>query len=127
MKSLVEDKSFALPLESTRLAHEVAMKFILWIPSNMPRARAVEEELTGMMLRCFGHNKKKQASYRELMWSLYHTLRTSSEYICTWKRVTKEVTGKESCPASFFQYVGHFMFKELIKIHHVMKLSLIHI
>ena len=35
-----------------------------------------------------------------------------------WKGLIKEVTGIESCPAAFFQNVGHFMFKELIKNQH---------
>lgn len=77
----------------------------------------MEEELTKMMCTCFRHKRKKQKKYREVMWSTYHTLRTSAEYCDAWGKISKEVTGIDLCP-TFYQNVGHIMFKELIMIHH---------
>ena len=121
MRALTADKAFTLPSGLGMLSYSVAEKCMLWIPSNMERARAVEEELVKLMRKCFVHKRKKQSAYREVMWSVYHSLRTSKEYLGVWERVTKEVTGTESCPAAFIQSVGHFMFKELVKTEHVKK------
>lgn len=117
VKAILADKSFSLPSVLARSALSTAEKFMQWIPSNKEKASKIEKELTELMCVCFRRKRKKQAKYRELMWSTYHSLRTSSEYLDLWRRVSKEVTCMDPCP-TFYQNVGHFIFKELIKIHH---------
>ena len=51
------------------------------------------------------------------MWSAYHELRTSKQYVTDWKTFLQQARNAELSPI-FWQYVGHFIFKKLIQIHH---------
>lgn len=117
VEALLVDKSFTLPSVLARSAYTTGEQFLKWIETNKDKACRVEKEIAKMLCTCFGRKRKKQAKYREVMWSTYHTLRTSVQYCDVWKNVLKEIAGTDSS-CTFYQYVGHFMFKELIKIHH---------
>ena len=51
------------------------------------------------------------------MWTAYHQLRSSDPYTTDWKAFLYESIKAEMSPI-FCQYVGHYVFKELIKLHH---------
>lgn len=78
--------------------------------SDKERACKMEKDLIAMLYTCLKNKRKRQKSYREVMWSRYHSLRTSEGYIKMWSEVSDNAT--------FFQYVGHYIFKELIKREH---------
>ena len=121
METLLSDKSFnsPSPLAQSARARSVAQHFIQWISCNKDRVGVIEDELTGMMRSCFRHKRKRQATYREVMWEKYHTLRTSNGYCYLWEMIQKEVMGSDSVPCPiFYQNVGHCMFKQMIKLHH---------
>ena len=51
------------------------------------------------------------------MWSLYHPMRTSKTYLVEWLAFLKKTGNFQVCHM-FCQYVGHRVFKELIKLSH---------
>ena len=54
------------------------------------------------------------------MWSRYHKLRISPEYARAWNSFLRSL--EDMYTATFapmvFQYVGHFMFQEVVKSHY---------
>ena len=51
------------------------------------------------------------------MWSAYHELRTSDQYTSEWNTFLQQSGNSDQSPI-FCQYVGHFIFKKLILVHH---------
>ena len=51
------------------------------------------------------------------MWTKYHEVRSSDTYATDWRIFLQESIIAERSPI-FCQYVGHYVFKELIKLHH---------
>ena len=52
---------------------------------------------------------------REKMWSAYHALRISNEYKTEWNLFL--ALSDNAYSSIFCQYVGHYIFKEMIKKH----------
>ena len=52
-----------------------------------------------------------------IMWSAYHTLRVSNSYKSEWKELLLKIDTTDLNPA-FYQFVGHDILKQLIKIRH---------
>ena len=113
VEALINDD---LPSPLAKAAHDIAVQFLQWISVHKDQARSAEEQMERMLTSCFQHKRKRQAAYREVMWSKYHTLRTSKEYLDMWLHYVP-LCSAESCP-HFFQYVGHHMFKDLIRRQH---------
>ena len=112
VNALLVDDSFSLPSEYNKLACSTAEQVLKLIETDTDRASILEKELASMLYTCLKHKRKKQKAYREVMWSDYHSLRTSERYICLWNKIVQQAD------VTFVQYVGHFIFKELIKREH---------
>lgn len=93
------------------------MKKIMDKPTE---AEAFESNLRQMLGSCLRSQSQSYRVRRERMWSSYHTLRTSSRYVTQWR------TYLESCDvpdfsSMFCQYVGHYVFQQMIKLQYPAK------
>ena len=52
------------------------------------------------------------------MWTSYHALRTSITYRSDWQTFLKSSVSVSKVSPIFCQYIGNFVFKELIRLHH---------
>ena len=51
------------------------------------------------------------------MWTAYHQLRSSDTYVTDWQAFLYESIKADMSPI-FCQYVGHYVFKQLLKLYH---------
>lgn len=85
----------------------------------MSKFRTFGTEIVAMLNDCIQHKIcKKAKKNREKMWNAYHTLRVSGSYLALWKKLAEEVGITGITTPVFYQYVGHQIFKELIKLRH---------
>ena len=117
MLTLLGDKAFSLQYQPAIVAHQIATNLSSWIPDHMNEACCFERNLVTYLCTCFPARARSQKVRREIMWASYHTLRCSETYLGDWKTFLQSSVRVEFSPI-FCQYVGHCMFKELIKLHH---------
>lgn len=97
-------------------AHNTAEKLIAWMPGHQDEVSKFETALVKSLCTCMTARAKSQKTRREKMWSSYHGLRSSISYRDHWKTFLQSCTSEIS--PIFIQYVGNFVFKELVRIHH---------
>ena len=61
---------------------------------------------------------KSQKTRWERIWTSYHALCTSITYRSDWQTFLKSSVSVTKVSPIFCQYVGNFVFKELIRLHH---------
>ena len=71
-----------------------------------------------MFQRCIKKSPQgNRASFvRANIWKQYHSLRTSDAYITKWDTILKQFLGCAVSPICV-QYIGHYIIKQLLKIH----------
>lgn len=117
MLTLLDDKAFSLESQPAIGAHQIAMELSRWIPGHEDEASCFERKLVTSLCTCFSARGRSQKVRREKMWASYHTLRCSETYHGDWQSFLQSSIKVEFSPI-FCQYVGHCMFKELVKLHH---------
>ena len=117
VRALLEDKSFSLKTDPAMLAHNTAEQLLVWIPGHEEEVAKFEKKLVTSLCTCMQTRAKSQKVRREKMWTSYHTLRTSTGYRSDWQTLASSISVSKVSPI-FCQYVGNFIFKELIRVHH---------
>ncbi len=119
--ALLKDESFSgLKTEPSKQTRQIAEQLLAWIPANKIKAFQFELKLlVNFCVSCLQSTAKSQKKCRENMWRSYHTLRTSSGYIDDWNAFLSE-SGTDTSKSSsiFYQFVGNYIFKEVIKRHY---------
>ena len=116
IESILKEESFTVPSHTARNVINIAKEMKKWIeqPENNAETKRLEENLMKSIESCFTYKGKIPKKQREKMWSAYHTLHTSANYLSLWKNFCKTV-GAEGSPI-FCQYIGDHVLKELAKL-----------
>ena len=117
-QALLEDPSFSLDTEEAKSATTTAKKFLHWISSNGAKGATFECTIIEDFNKCIGSLHKgnqKAKNCRAKMWTEYHKFRISNDYASLWECMLKQA-GICKPSSMCYQYVGHHIFKELVKI-----------
>ena len=107
IKAMQVDSAFSLTSENCAL--QIAAKLSEWIPLNLSQVDAFEQKVCMLFKGCISGGTKNA-----VMWTKYHTLRTSDEFLQVWNSFIQTSTQCKPLPM-FIQYVGHHIFKGIIK------------
>ena len=117
VNALLDDDSFRIPSSPASHVRKTAECVSKWIPNHQDEVSSFEKKLTASLSSCMQVRQSSQKIRRERMWSLYHSLRTSDAYLAEWRTFLQKSGNSEVSPI-FYQYIGHHVFKQLIKLHH---------
>ena len=110
VRCLLCDQAFSTPSSALKLAERLSS----WIPEHQDVVCAFEAKITHMLSGCLQASSRKAG--REMMWSAYHALCISNEYMTEWNLFL--ALSDNAYSSIFCQYVGHYIFIEIIKKHH---------
>lgn len=117
VQALLKDESFTLNTAPAMAAREIAEQLRTWIPGHQDKVSQFEAKLVDSLSTCMHSNAKSHKVRREKMWTRYHTLRTSTTYHTEWQTFLTSSASVSTVSPMFYQYVGNFIFKELICEH----------
>ena len=114
--AVLHDECFLIPSPNAYLVCKLASTVSKWIRNNRSEAMKFEEKLLASFDNCISPSENtSQKVARERMWTSYYLLRTSDDYISDWKAFLVK-TGTDELSAIFYQYVGDYIFKQLIAL-----------
>ena len=116
MTSVLEEPTFSIPSGPASSCRKLAERLLSWMSEHPNAACKTETGIVNLLSSCLNQQHSNSRVRREKMWSAYHTLRISEEYISAWKSFLAP-SGCSFLPL-FCQHVGHCVFKELVKRHH---------
>ena len=99
-------------------AHKTAEQLLAWIPGHEEDVTKFEKNLVTSLCTCMQTRAKSQKIPRERMWTSYHALRTSITYHSDWQTFLASSISVSKMSPIFCQYIGNFIFEELIRVHH---------
>ena len=114
---LLRDDSFSIDSQPAIKVHRTATKLSTWITKHPDKGAEFEKKLVSQLSTCMQTRGQSQKVRKERMWSAYHQVRSSTTYLADWKVFLQESVQAEMSPV-FSQYVGHYIFKEFVKLHH---------
>ena len=117
VNALLADDYFSIPSAPASHARKVADSMSKWIPHHHDEVASFEKKLTTSLSSCIRYSTGKKKP-REQMWSLYHQMRTMKPYHAEWLAFLKKTGSNLEISHIFCQYVGHHVFKQLIKLSH---------
>ena len=92
----------------------MALELCCWIEEHPTEATSQDNTLTSMLGQCLPRLNSKSLkgikAARHNMWSRYHTLWTSQEYIDQWETFLHSTNIIRNVSAMVYQYVGHYIF-----------------
>ena len=105
----------------------MALELCCWIEEHPTEATSQDNKLTSMLGQCLprlsSKSLKGMKAAHHKMWSRYHTLRTSQEYIDQWETFLHSTNIIRNVSAMVYQYVGYYMFKVFVQSHFSMSSS----
>ena len=116
VKEVVTGEEIRVPSDAARRAVRTAVKMMEWTAEgedNMKIFTDFASRLVGRFERCFVARRGMKME-EEFMWRKYHTLRTSDTFKKDWESFLQSTIDEAALP-TFFQFVSHEMFKELVK------------
>lgn len=116
---VITEDDFKVPSELARQAVRTATQLAEWAAEsdvNMKVATDFFTDLVAKLRKCFVERKSMKAR-EELMWKAYHKLRVSDAFQKDWEKFLRDAICQPASP-TFFQYVSHRIFKELVKEKH---------
>ena len=112
-----------MPSASATSALKMAQDLMKWMPSNDVKVKAFHNDIVELLRGCIKpiklltSSKKTCTRRRVKMWSSYHVVRTSQDYVDKWMaflRDSSTLPATQLCPV-FFQYVGNQIFRQLVR------------
>ena len=117
MHTLLEEDTRLLNTNASVAIHKMAESACQWISLHPDESKAMENIVTSMLQKCMP--KSRSCKLQHQMWLRYHKLRISPQYASAWNSFLCSL--EDVYTAMFapmvYQYVGHFMFKEVVKSH----------
>eukprot|EP00731_Ephydatia_muelleri_P034934 Em0087g3a len=123
IENVLIDDGFKIQTPSSRSAVEDARKLLHWfsLPDSKDVICEFSERLVSDVDKCFNPPKKVKKSgcmlqrKREVMWSSFHQLTTSEEFVKNWEKFLTDSINAFPHPI-FYQYVTECILKAKIKI-----------
>lgn len=112
-------EEFKIPSEPARQAVETAEKLVKWVSVNESNKKLCNDFFNGLVVKfkkCFKQRKSMKVR-EEIMWKEYHKVRSSDSFKQGWVLFMKNSIDRPALP-TFFQYVSHRIFRELVKGKH---------
>ena len=119
VNSVLKDDGFNLSSGPAKSALFAAEQLSTWLlgHKNQLIAAPFASKLIQMLRGCLPGDFKSHHRRMEKMWSNYHKLRVSDEYMSTWESFLCVTVKADRCP-TFYQHAGHTMFKNIVKETH---------
>lgn len=118
LEGFVKNKTYMRESPIAAQVFEAAKKLHLWMkdPRNKPVAEQFSTFIVQHLEKCIppSNQFKTVQTRRERMWSNYHTLRCSSEYVLLWKTFLSNNLQETGHPI-FWQSIGDALLKSIIK------------
>jgi hypothetical protein len=113
---VVSGQEFQIQTVQARKAIKSAKDILEWINNDISNMAMFQDFCTqlGTKFACCFHSGKTKRSRYELMWSEYHQLRVTNSFKMEWEKFMCDSIKDPSLP-TFYQFVSHFIFKELVK------------
>ena len=115
---VLKDESFSLKMEPAMAARKTAVQLLAWIPGHQKEVSQFENKLVKSLCTCMQSRAKSQKISREKIWTAYHGLRISVAYRSEWQTFLESSISISKVSPIFCQFVGDFVFKALIRLHH---------
>ena len=119
VEKVKEDELFKVESEYTSAALKTAQALEDWwkkSPSNLELMQEFSRILYVRLNACFACHRSTLQMRKERMWGSYHRLRSAETFVHDWRKFLS-VTVKVKAFPSFYQFVTHTVFKELVKVH----------
>ena len=116
VNSVLKDDGFNLSSELAKSALFTAEQLSTWLLGHLIAA-LFASKLVQMLRGCLPGDFKNHHWRMEKMWSNYHKLRVSDEYMSAWEGFLRVSVKVDWCP-TFYQHAGHTMFKNIVKETH---------
>lgn len=101
---MLKDKSYKIQTPVTIQARELAVHLLEWClkEANRGVVNAFVQQLTGQLQSVILSSTKKSFSYnKEKMWKQFYMLRTSADFVKSWKDFLAHVGGTPIYPVLF--------------------------
>ena len=108
IKDTMKDESFLVAPHLIQSARELEF----WLIRNTDKAAAFMVLWRGIMEPCSGLPSKKKE--REKMWSTYHTIRTSRDFVQLWEELLAISTSAPPEPL-LYQHFSHLLFQRQLE------------
>ena len=116
IKAVNRDKAFGLPSEPARSAKETASKLIAVSESAGSKFSSFAEQLFILLGPVFASKPSKSLKIRrEQMWSAYHSLRTSKEFVKKWSSFLTITIGEKQPNHILIQFLTDQFFHQMIR------------
>ena len=119
VKMVLTEDDFKVPSESARQAVRTATVLVDWATENDDNMKFFTDffsSLVAKFSKCF-LSRRSMKTREEVMWREYHKLRVSDTFRKVWVEFLRQTIGQPASP-TFFQFVSHRIFKELVKAKH---------
>lgn len=119
VKKVITVEDFQVSSQAARRALTTATQLVAWAEKSDANLLFFSEFfciLVGMFGKCFV-SRRSMKMREESMWQEYHTLRVSDGFRDGWEKFIQQTIGQAASP-TFFQYVSHEIFKDLVKEQH---------
>ena len=87
VNALLDDKAFLMPSASATSALNMGQDLMKWMPSNDVKVKAFQNDIVELLRGCIKpialltSSKKTCTRRRAKMWSSYHVVQTSQDYV----------------------------------------------
>ena len=119
MKKVMTVEDFQVSSQAARRAVTTATDLVKWAENSDANLLVLSEffsNLVGRFRKCFV-SRRSMKMREESMWQEYHALRVSDGFKDSWEKFLRQSIGQAASP-TFFQYVSHEIFKQLVKAQH---------
>ena len=120
VEKVKEEELFEVEPEYTSAAVKTAQALEDWwkkSPSNLEVLKEFFHILYVRLNACFACCRSTLQLRKERMWGSYHRLRSAETFVRDWQKFLSVSVKMKAFP-SFYQFVVHTVFKELIKMHY---------
>lgn len=119
VKKVMTEEDFKVPSETAKRAVRTATYLVEWITESDANMKVFTDFFSGLVAKfekCFVSRRSMKVR-EEVMWREYHVLRVSDAFREDWEKFLQLTIGQAASP-TFFQFVSHEVFKELVKTRH---------
>ena len=117
IRDIQENRIFTFKTMPAQLALRMATTVMGWTSHHPNEAQAIALRMQDLLKSCLSLKDPSTSNIRGAIWSKYHSLCTLEKYLGEWKEFLLS-TGCGTTSSLFIQFVGHSMFKTLIKAHY---------